>query len=196
MYYVNSKIKNHCLFKNSFTNNQIWGRLWSMELKEGMVLVFGDGEFSYETEEDFFSFTKDERLIHYVCMAMRPGIEELSTRLEHTHYKPLTPRNDLLHIRVLLWNDIHWIVISIPSEDKQLLESMAGSCGMRVVNGVPVILGNGSLEQFPINKNAFTLENLSDHPVYRNDDALNRVMQEAEHQIAEDIRTGKEKKSN
>lgn len=163
-----------------------------MDLISGQIVVFGDGELSYETEEEFYNFSLDDHITHFVCMAMRPGFEELSTKLEHTHYKPLTSRNDLMHMRALSWNDITWFVISIPTEEKNLLEDMAGSCGMRVADGVPVMIGHGCREQFPIHgNNVFTLENMSGHPIYQNDERINSALRESEAQSAENIRTGK-----
>lgn len=168
-----------------------------MELIEGLVLVFGDGEYSYETEETFSAFAENDRLTHYVCIHSRPGFEELSTKLEHTHYKPLTIRNELMHMRALLWNDVLWYVLSMPSIEKHLLENMAGLCGMRIANGVPMMIGRNCREQFPISgKNVFTLENISGHPVYQNDELLNRAILHAEEQAAESIRFGKEKQSH
>ncbi len=166
-----------------------------MELKEGLVLVLDDGSYSYELEKDFVAFAADERLIHYACMAARPGFEELSAKLEHTHYKPLTVRNELMSVRALLWNDITWFVISIPSKEKHLLEDMAGTYGMRVANGVPMMFGHNCRMHFPIRgKNVFTLENVAGHPVYRNDAAINCAMQQAEREAAENIRADKEQK--
>jgi hypothetical protein len=168
-----------------------------MELVAGRIVIVGDGEFSYETEDEFCHFASDNRLTHFVCMAMRPGFEELSAKLEHTHYKPLTVRNNLMHMRALLWNDIVWFVVSIPTEEKHLLEEVAGSCGMRVANGVPTMFGHGCRMQFPINgNNVFALENVAGHPIYQNDDRINSALRETEVQSAEKIRSGKMKKAN
>lgn len=182
-------------FKKVFLQTTLYCGGLCMELIEGLIVVLGDGQYSYESEDVFVDFAANERLIHYACMAKRPGFEELSTKLEHTHYKPLTARNELMSMRAFLWNGVLWYVISIPSEERHLLENMAGSYGMRVANGVPMMLGHNCRMHFPIHgKNVFTLENVSGHPVYRNDDAINRAMQQAEHETAEKIRADKEQK--
>ena len=168
-----------------------------MDLREGIVVIFGDGFCDEETEEEFCVFAEDESRTHYVCMISRPGIQECATKLEHMHYKPLTPRNDLMSLRALLWNEIPWFVISVPTEEKHLLEELVGTCGLRVANGIPMMLGAGCRERFPISgENVFTLENVAGHPVYRNDDTINHAMHVMEEEAAEQIREGKDRTTN
>ncbi len=168
-----------------------------MEVKEGQVVVFGDGYYTYETEKELCNFAENKELTHYVCMSMRSGVKKFTTKLEFTHYKPGTSRNDLLSIRILAWNDLTWFVISVPSKEKHLLDDVLILCGLRVADGVPMILGAGCRAQFPITgDNVFTLENVSGHPVYCNDDAINQAMHIAERQAVEKIRSSEKNKAN
>ncbi|MEA3392118.1 MAG: hypothetical protein U9Q91_03975 [Candidatus Marinimicrobia bacterium] len=165
-----------------------------MNLKEGQVLVHGDGFIKPETEKELCKFAENEDLIHYVCMSMRHGVEEFTTKLEFTHYKPGTSRNDLLSLRTLVWNGLLWFVISVPYTEKHFTEKILPLYGLRTADGVPMMIGSGRT-QFPITgANVFTLENVSGHPTYRNDSDINQAMRIAERQSAEDIRSGKEKK--
>ncbi len=168
-----------------------------MHLREGQVLVHEDGYYEYETIDYLRNFIKDVNLIHYVCMMTRPGVEEFVTKLEFLHYEPLTTRNDLLSIHTLVWNELPWIIISVPLKEKHFSENLLPLCGLRVVDGIPMMFGAGCNEQFPISgNNVFTLENVSGHPVYQNNAKINQTMCTAEAQSVEDTRKGKAKKTN
>lgn len=167
------------------------------KLEENIVYVFGDGDLFFESEEDLCIFVQNDAYIHFVCMKNRLGTEELTTKLEFTHYKPQTARNDLMVLRVLLWSGIVWFVISIPASEKYLMEEVVSLCGMRIVNGVPTIFEEGKISQFPIKSdNVFTLENVRDHPVYQNDPSINTALKIAEQETIEKIRNGEEVKKN
>ncbi|NTW13785.1 MAG: hypothetical protein HGA31_02010 [Candidatus Moranbacteria bacterium] len=130
---------------------------------------FGE-EFS-ETAEELREFMKDESFVHYVGMISppRPGVRELLEFVEHEYYKPDTRRNDLFLMRIIRWEDIVWALISIPIKERSYVEKAVRSFGLRIANGVPTMLSGGKAERFPYeNERTFTFENVSGHPVYRN----------------------------
>ena len=121
-----------------------------------------------ETDADFQAFVADGRWNHFACMAQRPGLDDCLTDLEERHYTPGTERNDLYHLRVVKWQGLHWILVSIPSGDKLLMERTATAHGLRVADGVPTLISSDGMERFPASgRNVYSLENLASHPVYR-----------------------------
>lgn len=149
-----------------------------------MVSVFDENEGTIaEDEKQFKEFMENEFFIHYVGMISppRPGVHECTSMLEHKHYKPGTERNELFILRMMKWADFFWLIISIPIKEKMFMEEVANECGLRIANGVPTVFGPGGIEKFPVsNERVFTLENKAGHPVYRNDPAVNKAMQESE----------------
>jgi hypothetical protein len=166
-----------------------------MFLKEGMVLIYGDGSFEYESMDDFCHFAANEKLVHYVCLSIRVGVEEFVTRLEFTHYHPNNAeRNDLLSLRSLIWSELPWVVISVPLEENHLVQEIAEMSTMRIASGRPVVISGDKTDSFPINgKNVFTIENMPGHPIYRNDSAINSALRTAENELVDRIREGKDK---
>lgn len=135
-----------------------------------MAIAKGDGTFVEESNEDFQMFLNDPFFVHYVGMINppRPGVVECIELLGHTHFAADTPRNDLFHLRVAGWMGMTWAIVSIPIEDKALMEKAAEESGLRAVQGIPVILEGKEVYRFPAaNERCFTLENMPGHPVYR-----------------------------
>lgn len=134
-----------------------------------MHILQDDGIPRAESEEDTRVFFDDPHYIHYVGMINppRPGFSECIQMLEHLHFAPGTLRNDLFYMRVVNWQGIIWGIVSIPFAEKVLMESMVQVNGLRIANGIPVMLGDGGVHKFPVDsKNFFVLENISGHPVY------------------------------
>lgn len=162
-----------------------------IELTEDQIGIFNDGFVTYETVDEFKKFAADDTLAHYAMLAVRPGCQEFLTNVEMSHYKPRTPRNDLFSIRFFIWSDLVWFVMSVPFNERMLVESVMGSCGLRVADGVPTMIANGQITTFMITgDNVFTIENVSDHPVYRNDNTINAALRIAENDAAERIGKG------
>ncbi len=154
------------------------------------ISVVEDGGIQVpETNEDLQKFLQDERFIHYVCMAMRHGIGECITLLEFRDYRPGTERNELLIMRTIDWCEMPWFAISIPIGEKHLMEAAARESGLRVANGIPMMFGGTEVNQFPMcNKRVFTLENVSGHPIYRNDKDVDTALREGEYESIKRIR--------
>jgi hypothetical protein len=149
------------------------------------VHVLQDGEEPLvESDEDLTKFLADTRYIHFVAMAMRPGVGECLTLLEHSEYKPGTSRNHLFHLRVFEWEELVWYLASIPIEDMSLMEATASECGLRITKDTMALMNPGGISVFPIdNERVYMLLNQSNHPVYKNDPMVNSELlhQECEH---------------
>ena len=136
------------------------------------MYVLKDGGIPFlESGEDSRVFFADPHYIHYAGMINppRPGFADCIQMLEHMHFAPGTLRNDRFHMRVINWEGIIWGIVSIPTAEKELMERIAQVNGLRIANGIPVMLSGGGMHKFPVeSKNLFVLENVSGHPVYCN----------------------------
>lgn len=106
----------------------------------------------------------------HICGDMnRIGVQLFMTKLEYTHYPPRSGKNHLFEFRILKWPDdflMYWVIASIPIEDRAVAELLIPECGLRLVNGVPVMLG-GKDCVFPMEGDrVWCLENSKDHPIY------------------------------
>lgn len=129
-------------------------------------------------------------LVHYIGMVNppRPGIRECFTTLEYIHFPPGTALNDEFQLAVVEWNDIGWIIVSIPLTKASLMETVARQCGLRVADGIPMMVTGEGFERFPFtNGNTYVLENQSGHPIYRNDPIVNKQLHNAEMETVERI---------
>lgn len=122
-----------------------------------------------ESYDQVRAFVADPKWMHFVGMLMRPGVGGCAETLEHTHYKPGTPANDLFQLHIIKWEDLVWGLISIPIEDRSKMERAAAANGLRIANGVPFMIGPNGPSRFPVENNRiFTLENIKGHLVYKN----------------------------
>ncbi len=136
-----------------------------------MKLVKDRGVTVNESPPDYQRFFASPGFIHYTGMLNppRPGVEDCIQMLEQSYYKPGTDRNHLFIMRVLEWQDMLWVIVSIPIGEKAHMERVAQVNGLRVANGVPTMLSGDGVHRFPVsNDRVFTLENISGHPVYTN----------------------------
>ncbi len=125
----------------------------------------------FATEAEIEELFKKPGLSHFIGMINppRPGVTDCLQTLEHTHYPPDTPKNELFTLVILKWQEIEWVVASIPSNDHFHMASAARAHGLRVVRGKPMILTGDGVHSFPIEaRRLYTLENTPSHPVYKN----------------------------
>ncbi len=118
-----------------------------------------------ESPEEMAKFLADPHFIHYVLMVHpeRPGSVDWMQTLEHLHFTPLTPRNDLLHVRVFEWGQIVWSIVSIPFKERAKAEDLLVRYGLRAADGVPVMLTGGGAHVFPWSSpQMFTIERRAD----------------------------------
>lgn len=126
-------------------------------------------------------------LISYVAMTQRPGVLLFLALLEHTFFKPGTEDNDKLVVHVINWNNTRWVIITIPLIDKVKAEGCAKKSGLRVADGIPIMISNKGKESFPLDMdNVFCLENEKDSPVYKGITSAD-AMREAEMQLVDKI---------
>ncbi len=136
-----------------------------------VIHVGEEGVIAEESPEEIQEAMKDPSQIHYAGMIdpPRPGVLDCIVLLEHRDYVPDTPRNELFIMRILNWQGMKWVLVSIPLTEKHLMEKAADECGLRVANGIPTMISGTGTHFFPANSgNVFTLENKPGHPVYRN----------------------------
>ena len=149
-----------------------------------LILVLQDGGLPIvEKMEDFQKFLEVDKFIHYagVLQPYRPGVVECINVLEHKYYKPGTYRNELYILRYIAWNETVWMLLSIPFEEKLIMEKVCKQCGLRVADGIPTMIGGGKVSYFPANiDKVFTLENQPGHPAYRNDSKLDEQLRKGE----------------
>lgn len=153
-------------------------------------VVQRNGVLIPEDEKQFQEFLKSDRFIHYVGMLSppRPGVQECFAVLEYSFYNPSSNRNEFFIMKIVEWSDIVWAIVSIPIEEKKLMEKVANECGLRIADGVPTMISCDGIEKFPAqNERVFTLENKPGHLVYLNREAVTRKILEAEKETIERI---------
>lgn len=145
--------------------------LVEMMEKQG-IKVFRDVKVNLEWYDD-------PKRIHLIGMQQprRPGVLLFFTMLEYVYFTPSLVRggnNDQFIMAYFEWTDAIWAVISIPVGYRSNAEDTAEKCGVRLADGVPTSLewdksGKVKPQYFPVKgDNAYNLENVQDHPVYRN----------------------------
>lgn len=123
------------------------------------------------TDEEFTSLSKDEDKLFIVCMGGRPGIQLFFTDLEYNHFIPGTPINDRFNVLLEKWEGMAWVVIEVPMKYQSLVSEVAERNGMRIADGIPMILGE-DVSAFPLKgDNVFTLENAPDSVIYKGAEA-------------------------
>lgn len=131
-----------------------------------MLLVNEDGEAEVESPKDYQHFFENTDFIHYIGMMYPPktAVSDCISMLENTHYKPDTDRNHLFVMRVLDWQDIKWMIVSIPFGEKVNMETIAQEHGLYATNNIPDIFTGDEVHSFPVsNDRVFTLKNIPNH---------------------------------
>jgi len=118
--------------------------------------------------EALIALIRTEKWLALVAGQYRPGVMQFSTTLEYTHYKPETPRNSLFKMFCCMFDDLPYFVFLTPWEDKALVTEHAAACGLRIANGIPLVISSEGSKFFPTgdHPHLFSLENLPDSPVY------------------------------
>lgn len=99
----------------------------------------------------------------------RIGFIKFITRLEYEHYDPKNEAlNDRYQMIMIDHEDLKFVLISIPLEDRHLAEKIAAECDLRFADGVPTFVGSEGIVRFPIqHKNIWSCENLPTSGVYK-----------------------------
>lgn len=140
--------------------------------------------------EEFNELLKNERFIHYVGRTdpFTPGIRECIINVQYMHFRPENQRSVLFFTHTVRWAGRVWIIMSVPIEYKDEVEKIAKECGLEFMTGVPALVANGKLETFLTdNGRVFFLNNVPDHPIYRGDPLLEKMLRDAEHKTIDII---------
>lgn len=147
-------------------------------------------EIITETEEESAQFFNNPDFIHFVGSIgpPRPGVSLFMVKLEHTYFPSGTDANKYFFLRMQKWEGIIWVIVSIPKEKKNLAEKIAAETGLRIADGIPHMFHSGQVTGFPIsNERVFTLVNIDEHLVYKNDPKEIKKLLMQEHQQIEEI---------
>jgi hypothetical protein len=80
------------------------------------------------------------------ALKSRMGVSLFAVMLEYKHYRPGSSRNDDFQMMDFgNWKGLPWWVFSIPAEDRSIAEQVCRLAGMRLANGEPHIIQNGSI---------------------------------------------------
>lgn len=139
----------------------------------------------------------DPTQFHIVGDINRIGVNLFMIKLEYTHYPPRSGKNHLFTFRILKWPQdefaMHWVICSIPIEDRELAEGLLEECGLKLADGVPMMLGQDQ-HVFPMNsKRVFTLENTAGHPIYNDPQAAEELRAKQEKEIEDILEQDNEK---
>ncbi len=127
-----------------------------------------DGTQKEEDEKESEQFFSNPLYVHYVGLLQRPGVVDCAQMLEFHYYPVGTFANSFLHVRSIEWEGCLWVVISIPQGDRKKMERVTQVNRLRIANGIPCIISSKGLSRLPVpTDHVFTLENISGHPVYK-----------------------------
>ena len=131
---------------------------------------------SYETEEETLQMVGDQRNIHFIALWQPPvfGVTETVTLLKHRDYPPDTFKNELFLAKMFSWGGMLWLLVSIPKEDKALMEEAAGQFDVKIDDGSLLRINNDKDDPFPIQgKNVYWLLPDDNNLMHRNDPDVN-----------------------
>ena len=140
--------------------------------------------------DGFEELLKNERFIHYVGVAKpyTPGIRECMLSVQYKYFNPQSQQSELFFMHTVHWAKKVWIVMSILAEYRDAVEKIVTGCGLKSMNGVPMsIVEDGWETLFYNSGRIFVLDNMPDHPIYRGDPLIEKILKEAEHKTIDKI---------
>lgn len=138
-----------------------------------------------ESHDEFNELFNNSRFIHYVGVAkpFTPGIKECMVNVQYMHFRPEDQQSALFFTHAFNWAGRGWLVMSVPAEYKDAVEKISKQCCLEVLKGVPVLNVKGRWETLlPDNGKIFVFDNMSNHPIYRDDPLLKQLLVEAEYE--------------
>lgn len=143
-----------------------------------------DGIDTSMTAQQFADLSKDKSKLFIVSMIDRPGSSVFASDLEYNHFPPGTPLNDAYQFYIKKWEELTWVIIQVPMIYKELVWEIAERHGMRVADGIPMILSNKGRVSFPLQgDNVFTLENKSGSRVYEGAAARKELLRQEKAEV-------------
>jgi hypothetical protein len=126
---------------------------------------------------------RDPSLFHIVACSARPGVFAYVVSLENTYFPPSIPkRNHQFQLHVGNWEDLAWIIVSIPADKRRFAERTAARTDMRLCDAIPCfITADQPTRWFPVSGPLVRyLQNAPDSPVYEGFEGVARArVQEA-----------------
>lgn len=89
---------------------------------------------------EFRKWANDERLLHFVGMKDRPGVHLFGQGLEYRYFPPETPRNEQFHLHGALWEELEWMIFTIPAKVSRFGDRVAAEVGLAIRHGYPATL--------------------------------------------------------
>lgn len=151
------------------TSDKIPDLITKLKNNEALAILTLNGELivRHEGQSDLETLNRDVKKLHLVSLETRPGAPLFSAILENSYYQPETYRNSLFELRYLSWEDLIWMVISIPLGEWQNAFKASLVSQMRLADGFPLLLSGEDEKKFPLHhRNTWTLENLPNSPIY------------------------------
>jgi hypothetical protein len=102
--------------------------------RDGLVLPMRWGDL-----RKWMDAQKDQ--YHYIGAKERPGVRAWANLLETRYFfPPCSPRNDLFTLHGCVWEDVAWIIVSIPQRMHRFAVRCADQSGLVIVDKLPVVL--------------------------------------------------------
>lgn len=136
--------------------------LWGVLTMHKRPDVPDEERYQAINNEELMAFVAERKQMEFlIALVMRPGIYLFSAVIEMQLYTPNTPKNDSFEMLNVGWGDHDWAVFGVPARDRGHIEHVATMLGLRIADGVPMIMGGSDKpEFFPMhNERCFTLEN-------------------------------------
>lgn len=127
-------------------------------------------QFHIVEDEEISKGLEDEGKIAIVAMTSRPGVRSFIIATEWRHFCPLDEAlNDKFELVIRNWMDMIFMVVIVPKEYKEKVEQVAAEFKLRLVSGLPMVMGGGGTHRFPVtcsDDRAFCIENVPGSAVY------------------------------
>lgn len=119
-------------------------------------------------ENYLIELSNDNSRANIVTMLDRNGSAYYMNYLEYNYFNPYLEINDSFNYMYFKWQDLVWVIASIPVALKQNIFDAAEKCGLTIHDGVPTIFAAEGVHTFPLNNaNTFCLGNKKDDPIYK-----------------------------
>jgi len=102
----------------------------------------------------------DPEKFYVVALRNRKGALEFMKRVEDDYFTPDTKLNDLFELGPAIWGGMMYLIMGVPKAYENVVKKCALDLGMKVCDGVPILMQAGMKFSFPLcGPNVWTLEN-------------------------------------
>lgn len=121
----------------------------------------------------------------FVGMFERLGFMSLMCHLEYEKYPPHNKElNNRFQLFIIDHQDIRFLLISVPLEDRHIAERYASQYGCKFADGVPTVFCGQGDPLFPIqHKHIWSVENTPGHAVYSPGFDLNAALEKERNEV-------------